>query len=92
MRKLLAVLALSSMVFPAYAGGSMAPEVRVIIVKPSLTIQRIDEEIARQKRMKAAAKESAKLEQEERKFQQKLQLEADKAYNKKLEAQRKARK
>jgi hypothetical protein len=77
---------------PAYAGGSMAPEVRVIVVKPSRTIQAIDEayrmrrEAERTKRAAERAEERA-IQRMER-AREKADAAADKAYARKLKCQR----
>jgi exopolysaccharide biosynthesis protein len=92
MKKLVMVMMLIGT--PAWAGGSMASDVRVIRVSPSITSYGIVREI--QKRQEFEYKETYKLNGkmalEDQKFQQKRQLEADRAYYKKLADQRKARK
>lgn len=77
---------------PAYAGGSMAPEVRVIVVKPSRTIRAIDE--AYRMRREAERTKRAVERAEERQLQrlerqaEKSRADADKRYARKLKCQR----
>lgn len=77
---------------PAHAGGSMANEVRVIVVKPSRTIRSLNEayELRRQAERTKRAVERA----EERQLQklerqaEKSRVDADKRYARKLKCQR----
>lgn len=90
MRKI--VLAVLLMASPAWAGGSMASDVRIIRVSPSITSYGSIRDM--QKRQDFQAREDIKLQGrmalEEQKFQHKRQLEADRAYYKKLAQQKKA--
>lgn len=77
---------------PAYAGGSMAPEVRVIVVQPSREIQRLDRIIQHKKQVKRAAREAERA-RERAVIRAEHQAErdrkaADKAYARKLKCQR----
>lgn len=77
---------------PALADGSMAPSVRVIVVKPSRTIQAINE--ARELKRKAERARLAAERAKERQVQmlerqaEKSRAEADKRYARKLKCQR----
>lgn len=93
---LLAGLIGFSAVLPANAGGSMSREVSVIIVHPTREIRamneanRIRKEIRQEQKNIIRVKE--RLRREEIRDQKRRAAAADKAYAKKLEAQRKARK
>lgn len=78
----------------ALAQGSMAPEVRVIRVSPSVSVYGTPKEKRqlRQYEAREAIKLNNQLILEDRKAENKRRLEADKAYYKKLAEQRKARK
>lgn len=77
---------------PAYAGGSMAPEVRVIVVKPSRTIRSLNEayEMRRQAERTRRAVERAEERQLQRleRDRDRARADADKAYARKLKCQR----
>lgn len=81
------------LVTPAHAGGSMANSVKVIVVSPSVTIMGLDSQAAsgRQQeiRLKENMRRSTELELEQLKSDNRRALEADRAYYKKLEFQRK---
>lgn len=78
----------------AMSQGSMAPEVRVIRVSPSVSVYGSTQDIKKQRVYEAreAVKLSNQMQLEELKAYNKRLLEADKAYYKKLAEQRKARK
>ena len=80
---------------PVYAQGSMAPEVRVIVVKPSATILRLSAERDRVREQRAAerraASEARAAERAAIRAAERARRDADRAYEKKLAAQRKAR-
>lgn len=82
----------SFVVSPAKADGSMAPSVRVIVVQPSAAVRRLNAMENLRKAQKAEAKAEAKAQRAAEKAAEKARVKADKAYAKKLEAQRKARK
>jgi hypothetical protein len=87
-------LAVSVAISPvtAYAGGSMAPEVRVIVVKPSRTIRSLNEayELRRQAERTRRAVERAEERQLQRleRDRERADAAADKAYARKLKCQR----
>lgn len=76
---------------PSMAGGSMSREVSIIYVKPPLSVIRQNQAKADAKARVKLYKETEKSNLEAQKFAQKRALEADKAYYKKLDQQRKAR-
>lgn len=82
-------------VTPAHAGGSMAHDVKVIVVSPSVTIMGLGAQgdTARQAevRLKETLKHRSDMELEQLKSDNARALEADRAYYKKLEFQRKKR-
>ena len=86
---LAASLAVSAV--PAHAGGSMAPEVRIIHVNPPASIRRADEWSARQKEIARQDRASEKSAEKSQRAAERRALEADKAYYKRLEAGRKSR-
>jgi hypothetical protein len=92
LRKLFLVFSLAISAAPSHAGGSMAPDVKIIVVNPSRTVQRIDQIYQMNKDRKAAAREAAKAAKAAEKEAARAAKEADKAYAKKLAAQAKARK
>ena len=77
---------------PAMANGSMGREVSIIFVKPPREIAVIDRYRAEKKIQRMYEKEAAKSSLENQKATNKRLLEADKAYYKRLENQRKAAK
>ena len=81
-------LAISSA--PAWAGGSMAPEVRVIVVNPSATIRRIDSMRQMERDKRAAERAETKRRLEEGRALVKRMEQAARDYTKKMEAARKA--
>ena len=78
----------------ASSQGSMAPEVRVVRVSPSVSVYGSVHDVKKQRAYEAreAVKLSNQMQLEELKSENKRLLEADKAYYKKLADQRKARK
>jgi hypothetical protein len=91
----LGVAAATFYVTPVFAQGSMAPEVRVIVVNPSPSIVRLGQAASdaktREFRAREQIKQNHRLQLEEQKFLHRRMLEADKAYYKKLTDQRKRR-
>lgn len=89
---LLLAVSLAISAAPAYAGGSMAPEVRVIVVEPSRTIRLLNE--AYRMRREAERTRRAVERAEERQLQrlerqaEKSRVDADKRYARKLKCQR----
>lgn len=82
---------IGSAAVPAAAGGSMASEVRVVIGKTPSIIRRYDELRRIEKNRLAARKTEAKIMEMEAKSAAKRAADADKAYYKKLDKQRKDR-
>lgn len=93
---LIAVAAATFFIAPAHAQGSMAPEVRTVVVNPTPSIIRLGEgrttARARERAAAEAQRHSNRMELEAFRAQNRRQLEADRAYYKRLEAQRKPRK
>lgn len=80
-------------VTPAHAQGSMAPDVRVIVVSPSVTIMGLGAQASSGRQQEIQLKETLKhrsdMELEQLKSDNRRALEADKAYYEKLKFQRK---
>lgn len=76
---------------PGLAGGSMAPEVRIIRVNPPASIRRMDEWNARKKEIARQDRAAEKSAEKSQRAAERRALEADKAYYKRLEADRKSR-
>lgn len=76
---------------PGLAGGSMAPEVRIIRVNPPASIRRADEWNARKKEIARQDRAAEKSAEKSQRAAERRALEADKAYYKRLEADRKSR-
>lgn len=90
------VAAATFVVTPAFSQGAMAPEVRVITVRPSPSIISLGSEVTSARSRERAASEvrrhNNRMELEAYKADNRRQLEADRAYYKRLEAQRKGQK
>lgn len=95
-RLILAGLVATCSVFGAEAGGSMANDVKVIVVSPSSTHRALSEKRQMLREMKRSERQADRLAEWEYKqlFKEELrrQRDADRAYEKKLAAQRKAAK
>lgn len=90
-RRIIVAVSLTFLAGSAGAAGSMASDVRVIRVNPTPSIVRMGESARSEKTRIIRLKEQAKTDREVMKFEQKRALEADKAYYKRLEQDRKAR-
>lgn len=75
--------------FPGYSGGSMAPESRIIVVRPAPAIRRQAEIRRMEKDRLAAEKAEIKAAERAERAAEKDRAAATKAYEKRLAAQRK---
>lgn len=74
---------------PAHAAGSMASDVKIIHVSPSISVYGNDK--ATQSRSMEVLKQQGRMELENQRSDNRRALEADKAYYQKLKDQRKAK-
>lgn len=95
MRKIIAIALVALSVIPAHAGGSMAYEVSIIHVQPTYEVQQQSRANVVRREMRAEAREAKSLERQANREAlrdlERAAQESNKAYAKKLAAQRKAR-
>ena len=91
-RKIFLAVSLAVSAVPSHAGGSMAPEVRVIVVNPSREISRIDEARRLEKSRREAEKAESKRRLEAGRQLAKDAERRNREYQKKLDRQTKAAK
>jgi len=84
-RKIFLAVSLVVSAAPSHAGGSMAPEVRVIVVNPSREISRIDEARRLEKSRREAEKAEAKKRLEAGRQLAKDMERRDRDYKKKMD-------